>query len=143
MYSLEQGREICPECGSEQNSTDQDVERRINGYGADLVRLQERLEFAHGEQIAVRGNRLPEPEYRQWLCDELMEQILAWTDRLIPTMSLADFNDPSDVGTREAWTQLLELANDTIDCTLQVKQRPGPPQLVATHRLLIRGLLQL
>jgi hypothetical protein len=141
VYVIDEGSEICQNCGSTQDGVDKNVELRVGGYGTDLVRLQERLEFAYGEPISTRGDRLPEDEYRAWLYTLLQGKVLVWSDQLIPGMSQADFNDPADMQTRQAWTALLQLAHETIDIALDTKARPGPPQLVATHRVLISGLL--
>lgn len=56
-------------------------------------------------------------------------------------MGSGDFNDPESEHTQLAWTNLLTLANEVIDVSLFLKRNPGPPQLLSTHRTLIRGVL--
>jgi hypothetical protein len=131
----------CPRCGSVQESTDQHVQRRADGFGTDLVRLQERLEFAHDVPVAARGDRRSEDEYRAWMLGSLFTAVLEWSERLVPLMSRGDFNEPTLPETRAVWTDLLELANDIVDTALATQSRPGPVQLVATHHSLVAGLL--
>jgi hypothetical protein len=131
----------CPGCGAAQAEADDRVQRRIAKFGEDLVRLQERLEFAHAESIAVRGDRLSEAAYRDWLADEMLEDVIAWADELGPLMAAGDFNEPASPDTQSAWTALLELVNRIIDTALAAKRHPGPALYLATHHSVINGLL--
>lgn len=131
----------CPQCGAVQDSTDQHVQQRMDAFGTDLIRLQERLEFAHDEPISSRGDRRTQEEYKTWLVETLLPEALWRADRLVPLMSHGDFNQPESPDTKAAWTGLLELANEVIDTSLAVKRRPGPAEFLGSHHGLVTGLL--
>src|SRR4051812_45688828 len=55
IYSLDHGLSACPGCGSAHDLADRHVEARVRHFGADLVRLQERLEYAYNCAHSDRG----------------------------------------------------------------------------------------
>ncbi|WP_431972386.1 hypothetical protein [Nocardia sp. bgisy134] len=141
VFGVAEGRaDQCSECGSELQLVDRRAELRTQHYGADLVRLQERLEFAQNLETADRGNRMPAEEFRQWL-PTAFETILEWADRLPKRMGEGDFDDPTAADTRIAWSSLLELSNEMLDFAVDLKSNPAPPVLLSTHRALIRGVM--
>lgn len=139
VYVLADDRACCPRCGARHEGTDRHVARRLNGFGTDLVQLQERLEYAQSEPIALRGERINESDYAQWLHDVLV-RLDTWSDQLPKAMSQGDFNEPDDAATKAAWTDLQELANEVIDSVLTLKHTLGPAHFLATHRTLAKGL---
>ncbi|MFC9437729.1 hypothetical protein [Nocardia sp. NPDC057030] len=141
IYSLDRGEGACPECGSAHDLPDRHVQARVRHFGADLVRLQERLEYAYNCPHSDRGARGPDGRYEVWLKTLMLPNFLRWADALPAAMGSGDFSDPEAEHTRVAWTTLLALANEVIDVSLSLKHNPGPPNLLSTHRTLIRGVL--
>jgi RNA polymerase subunit RPABC4/transcription elongation factor Spt4 len=141
VYGLDEELVACPICGAPHDLPDLRVEKRVQFFGPGLVRLQERLEFAHGEPIATRGSRMAESEYVTWLRSSFLYKCLGWGDTLIENMSRGNFNEPDLAETQAAWTDLQGFTNEVIDYALWLKRHPGPVQLTATHRTLIRVVL--
>jgi RNA polymerase subunit RPABC4/transcription elongation factor Spt4 len=126
FYSLDQDRSICPRCGSIHDLPDRRVEDRVQAFGSDLIRLQERLEFAHNEIFSDRGARRPDPEYLTWLRSSVIEQFENWAEDLISGMSRGNFSEPNDPQTTAAWANLQRITNELIDFVLALKREPSP-----------------
>lgn len=142
VFPVDHDDESCPGCGSAHGHLDELVDRRIREFGPDLVRVHERLEYVHNAEYGARGQRMSFDAYRDWLNTDVLEQFLDWSEALGAGMSRGDFNYPSLPATRDAWTCLLALVNEVLDFALSLKGQPGPAELIATHRTLIRGTLE-
>ncbi|MGX1776556.1 hypothetical protein ACWIGW_30900 [Nocardia brasiliensis] len=141
VYTLDKDLSACPRCHAAHDLPDRHVEARARHFGADLVRLQERLEFAYNSEYSDRGVRGPDGHYEVWLRTLMLPNFLRWADELPVGMGSGDFSDPEGAHTRQAWSSLLALANEVIDVALSLKRNPAPPDLLATHRTLIHGVL--
>ncbi|MFI6313929.1 hypothetical protein ACIBEK_27825 [Nocardia fusca] len=130
----------CSKCGSELCLVDRQAEARAQHFGADLVWLQERLEYAQNLAFSDSGDRMATDEFRQWLVTGF-ESTIAWADRLPLHMGEGDFDDPGATDTAVAWSNLLALFNEILDLAVDLKSGPAHPALFSTHRALTGGVL--
>ncbi|MFD4353582.1 hypothetical protein ACFWPX_13555 [Nocardia sp. NPDC058518] len=131
--------EQCSTCGSDLQLVDGQAEVRAQHYATDLVWLQERLEFVQNLAFTDSGDRMAVDEFRQGLVTAI-EATLGWADRLPLHMGEGDFDDPADSDTAVAWSNLLALANEMLDLTVDLKSSPAHPTLLSTHRALTAGV---
>ncbi|WP_227981886.1 hypothetical protein [Nocardia spumae] len=130
----------CTTCGSELQLVDRQAEVRAQHFGADLVRLQERLEYAQNMEFSDSGDRIPAGEFRQWLFTSI-QTTADWADRLPEQMGDGDFDDPGDARTASAWSNLLGLTNEMLDLAIDLKSSPAPPTLLSAHRATTAGIV--
>lgn len=141
-YTLDGGLSECPGCGVPHDEPDAHVEARVEAYGEELHSAGEALRNASRRDFTSRGpTRVDYAKYQSEVTEKLIRHFQEWIDEVTKVMGSADWDEPSDMGTRAAWQSATSLIDSIAAYAIELKRMRPPATLLSFHRANTRTVI--